>query len=342
MRHWPIVPTLVCTLLASSTPSRADLTIEPVVPSASDLVTVTVLPDGFPPCLDWAVSSRSGFTITLVGTPPSPLAVCGPAGQVLALGSLSVGRYHVQARRADGSIWGEVYFHVTQLPQADFPEDLVLRPARPTSADPIDVVLTLGEQPPCMGIPAVDNVAIAADTITITMMATFSPILCPPSPARAHGYVVHLPPLTPGLKSLIVSLPSFAGLIQRHFTVEESTSTVLLLDRFEAHLVWTDPLGVEHEARPERLSNGSAAFSFSDPANVELTVKALDGREVNSWFWIFAASLTDQPWELTVIDRGSVNCGTGHCDERVYAGIAHQNANVLDTRAFQECQVCAP
>jgi hypothetical protein len=66
---------------------------------------------------------------------------------------------------------------------------------------------------------------------------------------------------------------------------------------------------------------------------MELTVKLLDGRAVNGHYWLFAASMTDQPFVLQVIDLRDA-C-TGAACVKTYAGTAGQNKNVIDLAVFQ-------
>ena len=72
--------------------------------------------------------------------------------------------------------------------------------------------------------------------------------------------------------------------------------------RFQVEIAWTDfqdHTGVGH-AVP--LSADTGYFWFFDPANVELVVKVLDGRVVNSNYWVFIGGLSSVAYSIEVTD----------------------------------------
>ena len=80
--------------------------------------------------------------------------------------------------------------------------------------------------------------------------------------------------------------------------------TLCLLDgRFRVTVDWQD----QHN---HRAGSGAAVpftdrtglFTFFNPSNVELVVKALDGRPVNGKLWIFYGALTDVGYTITIED----------------------------------------
>ncbi len=75
--------------------------------------------------------------------------------------------------------------------------------------------------------------------------------------------------------------------------------------RFEVAVRWRDQhnggLKGVGQAVPESLESGF--FWFFDPANLELVVKVLDGREINGRWWVFFGALTDIEYEVTVTDH---------------------------------------
>ena len=85
--------------------------------------------------------------------------------------------------------------------------------------------------------------------------------------------------------------------------------------------------GVRRRAQAVSLTGDTGAFWFFDPANVELIVKALDGRGLNGHFWTFFGALTNLEHTLTVTDTvtGAV---------RVYQNPAGKFASAGDTTAF--------
>jgi hypothetical protein len=89
----------------------------------------------------------------------------------------------------------------------------------------------------------------------------------------------------------------------------------------------------------QALSRDTGTFWFFDPANVEVTLKVLDGRAVNGHFWVFLASLTAVDMTVTVLDVGDGSCLTlpvhpPACPSRSYHQAAGTNRNFLDTAAF--------
>ncbi len=76
------------------------------------------------------------------------------------------------------------------------------------------------------------------------------------------------------------------------------------------------------------LSGDTGYFWFFSSGNVELVVKALDGRAVNGYFWIFYGALSDVEYTLTVTDTS-----TGAV--KTYANPQGRLASNADTAAFQ-------
>jgi hypothetical protein len=97
--------------------------------------------------------------------------------------------------------------------------------------------------------------------------------------------------------------------------------------------------GSSARAAAVALTAESGTFSFFGSSNVEVTVKVLDGRAINGHFWVFAASMTDRPYTLTVID-GADGCldlpgdPLANCPLHRYQAPAGQNRNFIDTAAF--------
>lgn len=83
------------------------------------------------------------------------------------------------------------------------------------------------------------------------------------------------------------------------------------------------------------LTEFSGYFTFFEPQNVELTIKILDGRPINGHYWVFIASMTDRPFELTVIQNanGCLSLPTDPktvCPWRSYAAGLGRNQNFID------------
>jgi hypothetical protein len=122
-------------------------------------------------------------------------------------------------------------------------------------------------------------------------------------------------------------------------TVSPPDAVLSLHDgRFQVLVDWQhgDAVG---QGFARALSRDAGTFWFFDPANVELTLKVLDGRAVNGHFWVFLASLTAVDVTVTVLDVGDGSCLTlpvlpPACPSRTYRQAAGTNRNFLDTAAF--------
>ncbi|MEM8929963.1 MAG: hypothetical protein AAGE94_02245 [Acidobacteriota bacterium] len=73
-------------------------------------------------------------------------------------------------------------------------------------------------------------------------------------------------------------------------------------ERFEAGITWRDFEGDSGVGFARSLTDDTAAFWFFDPANIEVTVKVLDGLVLNGHFWVFQGSLSNVEYTLTVTD----------------------------------------
>jgi Matrixin len=99
--------------------------------------------------------------------------------------------------------------------------------------------------------------------------------------------------------------------------------------RFRVEVGWRNQHsgGTSGQGTLSRTSDTSGAVSFFDPSAVDLIVKVLDGRAVNSRFWVFAGSLTDVEFSLKVTDTqtGAV---------RIYHNRPGDTRGLADTAAF--------
>lgn len=86
--------------------------------------------------------------------------------------------------------------------------------------------------------------------------------------------------------------------------VPSDTTLCLLDDRFAVEVDWAVPNGTfgEGTAVTSDQSERTGYFWFFRKDNIELVVKALDGRVVNGHFWIFYGALSDVEYEITVTD----------------------------------------
>jgi hypothetical protein len=101
----------------------------------------------------------------------------------------------------------------------------------------------------------------------------------------------------------------------------------LLGGRFRVEAAWTDDRGRTHRAQGNALADGSGSFWFFSPDNVELLVKAVNGRAINGHFWFFYASLSNVEFEITITD-------TQTDEARTYTNPAGTFASRGDAEAF--------
>jgi hypothetical protein len=83
-----------------------------------------------------------------------------------------------------------------------------------------------------------------------------------------------------------------------------SEALCLLEGRFRVSVHWKNQHagGIEGEGAAIPGTDQTGYFWFFDPANIELVVKVIDGRQVNGRFWVFYGALTDVEYTLTVVD----------------------------------------
>jgi hypothetical protein len=117
----------------------------------------------------------------------------------------------------------------------------------------------------------------------------------------------------------------------RDFIAERSggPSLDLLGGRFSIEVSWRDHQGNSGYGQPVPDSDLSGFFWFFGPDNLELVVKALDGRPVNGHFWFFYGALSDVEYWITVTDKT-----TG--EHRQYHNPPGNLCGDADTRAFKD------
>ncbi|HLN81482.1 MAG TPA: serine protease [Thermoanaerobaculia bacterium] len=113
-------------------------------------------------------------------------------------------------------------------------------------------------------------------------------------------------------------------------TCTPSASTLCLNgNRFKVEVAWrvaSQGTGGSGVAVP--LSADTGYFWFFSSGNVELVVKALDGRTVNGYYWIFYGALSDVEYTITVTD-------TSNGAVKTYSSPQGQMASRSDTAAFR-------
>jgi hypothetical protein len=110
-----------------------------------------------------------------------------------------------------------------------------------------------------------------------------------------------------------------------------ANSTTLCLNngRFRVQAIFSAPsLGITNApAQAVPLTGDTGYFWFFSANNVEIVIKAVDGRSFNNHFWVFYGALSDVEYTITVTDTstGSV---------KPYHNTAGNLASVADTAAF--------
>lgn len=103
--------------------------------------------------------------------------------------------------------------------------------------------------------------------------------------------------------------------------------TLCLLDgRFQVEVEWRTADG-EGRGTARAGTDETGFFWFFGPDNLELVVKALDGRAINGRYWLFYGALTNVEYWLTVTDTA-----TGA--QRVYYNPPGEICGRGDTAAF--------
>jgi hypothetical protein len=102
--------------------------------------------------------------------------------------------------------------------------------------------------------------------------------------------------------------------------------------RFMVESTWWTTAWETGSGAPYPITADSGAFTFFDPANIEVLVKVLDGCAINQSYWVFVAGLTDLWVGLTVTDTETL-------ETKIYSNTAGVPfAPVLDTDAFALCE----
>jgi len=206
---------------------------------------------------------------------------------------------------------------------------LEVSPRAPTSHDHVLVQAQINDDPSHPGSIPQFVIARAGNQFDISTVGGIRLSPLPPGPFRSE---FDLGPLAPGLYQ--VALDVAGRQATTSFAVSEPVKGLTLQGaRFQVRVLRGAGAAVTggQDAAAVQISDESGYFWFFDSANMEVTVKLLDGRAVNGHYWLFAASMTDQPFVLEVIDlRGSC---TGPSCIRTYASPAGQNRNFIDLAA---------
>ena len=140
------------------------------------------------------------------------------------------------------------------------------------------------------------------------------------------------PQATPFAAETKENTTSGASVLEASMSAPASCSpsdTVLCLNggRFRVEANWTDFQGRSGVGRAVSLSGDTGYFWFFTSSNVELVVKALDGRSLNNNYWLFYGALSNVTYTLTVTDTLTFATKT-------YSNPSGRFASVGDTAAF--------
>ena len=132
------------------------------------------------------------------------------------------------------------------------------------------------------------------------------------------------PPVLPGEGGVL-------GIYAQRFSAPDcalASDQLCLAGHFRVTARFTDPrLGGSAAAQAIPLTRDTGAFWFFDAANLELTLKVLDGRPVNGHFWVFSGALSDVEYAITVTDLVT-------SQSKTYYNAPHRLASQADTAAF--------
>ena len=114
--------------------------------------------------------------------------------------------------------------------------------------------------------------------------------------------------------------------------VPDDTTLCLNDGRFKVDIVWKDFQGNEGPGRVVRFGSAdSGLFWFFAPDNWEMLIKVLNGCNITSHYWVFAAATTNVEYTLRVTDTE-----TGTVTE-YFNPLGNAAAALTDTRALATC-----
>src|SRR6266567_4186051 len=94
----------------------------------------------------------------------------------------------------------------------------------------------------------------------------------------------------------------FAATLSAAPCAPSATRLCLNGGRFAADVTWRDFQGNTGSGHPISLTGDTGYFWFFSSTNVELVVKVLDGRGINSSYWVFYGALSNVEYSMTVTD----------------------------------------
>lgn len=348
MRHRPanLLPSLLLAV-ALAAPTASGLTVEqvvaePEVPTWQEPVTVTVrgesgctvVVDGAGPGFDAELGAVLLVELALnclVSLPPQPYEVDAEVGR------LAPGTYTVLVV---GSVDPVVVLEESTLTVYEPAEAVITPPAEPaTDAAPFRIGVAIFEGGNCFS-PSLD---LVTDDAIVLAWPSGCPVL-PPGAGLLEAEV-EVGPLPPGDYEIrlfrdepgssadpgLALAKSAVHVYDDDLCVPSDTALCLNGDRFRVSAEWRDFRDREGVGHSVPLRDDTGLFWFFHPANMELTVKVLDGCAVNGHHWVFLSSGSNVEYQVRVTD-------TLHGVTRTYRNELRQIPELAaDTTAFGAC-----
>jgi hypothetical protein len=180
-------------------------------------------------------------------------------------------------------------------------------PRVPTTADQVRVAVA--DEGACIHY-STSGPAVQGNLVYITAQT----ITCPPvPPPGALNFLLTVGHLPAGNYEVLFQVDG-SVVDSRDFTVvAPAASLTLQVGRFAVDLSWTKPDGMPGGAAAAvQTSDDCGYFWLFDTTDIDIVVKMVNGDLVNGKVWVFASSLTGQPFTLTITDQiGTVDSPCG-------------------------------
>jgi hypothetical protein len=224
--------------------------------------------------------------------------------------------------------------------QVEVFQGILVEPQNPTANDRLQLTV-VGQEP--LGCPLEFRAPFLSADDTVLLRASFGDCV-PGTPIyKPFRRAFEIAPLPAGPNSVEVRMDHLPGLTWRELIMVGEDTAHLDLgenDRFEVLVRWSNPKdGTSGTGHARRLAQDSGAFWFFTPDNLEVTIKILDGRAVNGFWWVFIASMTDLQLEIETRQRGAA---PGAYANKTYRHDAGRNRNTIDTTAFGDAPPLPP
>ncbi|HZI65087.1 MAG TPA: hypothetical protein VFF17_00845, partial [Thermoanaerobaculia bacterium] len=128
--------------------------------------------------------------------------------------------------------------------------------------------------------------------------------LTAPAPAQTNVHSTAASPDGVHVESWVTTSPDPTSLLSADACTPNGTTLCLNGGRFQARAIFSAPtLGITNApAQAVPLTGDTGYFWFFSANNVEITLKVVDGRTFNGFFWAFYAALSDVAYTITITD----------------------------------------